>query len=271
MMERQNTTSPKQSNDKAMRGSADVDPDLSNVSGVTRIVSVHSRKGGVGKTTVAYELAWLLGGVLVDLEWDDGSASRQWGYRHEDRATAPLVNAFERGRTPRPVRGHGKPLLIPGHPTMGALGVTAESVAKALRDWANDWDTDWVVIDTHPGSNPWSDGANSVADVVLAPVPLKTKELEAIAGMVAEMADYPLVLVPNMVPRIPEAGSVARLTSIVEGTPVRVGPIIPRADAIGVRRKRMAITAEEIPAKALQPVAGALQDLASYLRSYPNV
>jgi chromosome partitioning protein len=50
---------------------------------MTKIVSVHSRKGGVGKTTMAYELAWLLGGVLVDLEWDDGSATRQWGYRHD--------------------------------------------------------------------------------------------------------------------------------------------------------------------------------------------
>lgn len=238
---------------------------------MTRIVSVHSRKGGVGKTTVAYELAWLLGGVLVDLEWDDGSATRQWGYRHEDRLNAPLVDAFSRGRPPRPLRGHNKPQLVPGHPTLGSLGVDAEGVAKALRDWANAWDTDWVVVDTHPGSNPWSDGANAVADVVVAPVPLKTKELEAISGMVAEMADYPLVLVPNMVPRVPEAGSVARLASIVDGTPVRVGPIIPRADAIGVRRKRIAITAEEVPAKALQPVAEALQDLSDYIRSYPNV
>ncbi|MDP9355706.1 MAG: ParA family protein [Chloroflexota bacterium] len=238
---------------------------------MTKIVSVHSRKGGVGKTTVAYELAWLLGGVLVDLEWDHGSASRQWGYRHESRANAPLVDAFERRRTPRPLRGHGKPQLIPGHPTLGAMGVEAEEVAKALRDWANDWDTDWVVVDTHPGSNPWSDGANAVADIVLAPVPLKTKELEAIAGMVDEMADYPLVLVPNMVPRVPEAGGVSRLAAIVEGTPVRVGPLIPRADAVGNRRKRMAITAEGLPAKALQSVAEALKDLARYVRNYPNV
>ncbi len=140
--------------DVAPWGSAYLATHLSNVDCVTKIVSVHSRKGGVGKTTVAYELAWLLGGVLVDLEWDHGSASRQWGYRHESRTNAPLVDAFERRRTPRPLRGHGKPQLIPGHPTLGAMGVGAEEVAKALRDWANDWDTDWVVVDTHPGSNP---------------------------------------------------------------------------------------------------------------------
>lgn len=235
---------------------------------VTKIVSVHSRKGGVGKTTLAYELAWLLGGVLVDLEWDEGGASRQWGYRHEDRTTAPIIDALEKDRTAKPIRGHGKPTLLPGHPALNALAPSDELVSKALRSWANDWETDWVVVDTHPGSNPWSDGANAVADLVLAPVPLKTKELEAIAGMVSEMADYPLVLVPNMIPRVPEAGGLKRLTEIVQGTPVRVGPSIPMATAVGIRRKRMAMTAEDAPAKALQPVVDAFHDLADYVRSY---
>jgi chromosome partitioning protein len=235
---------------------------------MTKIVSVHSRKGGVGKTTMAYELAWLLGGVLVDLEWDDGSATRQWGYRHEDRAGSPIIEAFERGRIPRPIRGHGKPSLVPGHPLLGRLSVSDEDAAKALRTWANEWPVEWLVVDTHPGSNPLSDGANMVADVVLAPVPLKTKELEAIAGMVNEMADYPLVLVPNMIPRVPEAGSLARLQAIVSGTPVRVGPPIPRADAVGVRRKRMAMTAENPPARAVAPVAEAISELAEFVRSY---
>ena len=51
-------------------------------------MTVAARKGGVGKTTLAYELAWLLDAPLVDLEFDEGSATRMWGYRHETRVRA---------------------------------------------------------------------------------------------------------------------------------------------------------------------------------------
>lgn len=37
-----------------------------------KIVVCHSRKGGVGKSLLAYELAYLLDAVLVDLEHDGG-------------------------------------------------------------------------------------------------------------------------------------------------------------------------------------------------------
>ena len=86
----------------------------------TKFVVCHSRKGGVGKTTLAYELAWLLGAPLVDLEWEGGSASRKWGYRYEDRTSSSLLAAFERGTPPRLLRGFNKPDLVPGTPGPGA-------------------------------------------------------------------------------------------------------------------------------------------------------
>ena len=49
------------------------------------IITIAAWKGGVGKTELAKELAWLLDGVLVDLDWDAGGATRAWGYRHETR------------------------------------------------------------------------------------------------------------------------------------------------------------------------------------------
>src|SRR5690606_21552609 len=80
------------------------------------LVVVHSRKGGVGKTTLAYELAWLLDGVLVDLDWEEGGATRTWGYRWEDRVRSPLLSGLEHGTAPRPLKGFNKPRLVPGHP-----------------------------------------------------------------------------------------------------------------------------------------------------------
>jgi hypothetical protein len=72
---------------------------------VPKIVTVAAAKGGVGKTTLAYELAQVLEAPLVDLDWDEGGATRRWGYRHEDRVRAPLLAALESGRTPAARRG----------------------------------------------------------------------------------------------------------------------------------------------------------------------
>ncbi len=76
-------------------------------------VVCHSRKGGVGKTTVAYELACLLNAPLVDLEWEGGSASRKWGYRYEDRATSTLLTAFQKNTPPRLLHASTSPTWYP--------------------------------------------------------------------------------------------------------------------------------------------------------------
>jgi len=54
----------------------------------------------------------------------------------------------------------------------------------------------------------------------------------------------------------------------VDGTPVQVGPLIPAALAVGTRKKRMAITAEDPPARSLRPVSEALHNVAAFVRSY---
>lgn len=43
------------------------------------IITIAAWKGGVGKTELAKELAWLLDGVLVDLDWDAGGAAGRGG------------------------------------------------------------------------------------------------------------------------------------------------------------------------------------------------
>ncbi len=232
------------------------------------VLVVASRKGGVGKSTTAYELAWLLDAVLVDLEWDGGGVTRKWGYRHQDRMSAPLVSALERGRTPRPLKGYRKPDLVPGSPLLLDVQPSAEAMADTLVRWAGQWDRDWVVIDTHPGASPAAHGAMSAANVVCVPTGLRTLDLNGTEDMVKEMTDYPLVILPNFVPRVPAAAEITRLTRIVADTPVRVGPPIPYAPAVGTRKKRMAITSEQPPAKALRGVASAYEQIADYVKEY---
>ena len=236
---------------------------------MTAIVVCHARKGGVGKSVVAYELAYLLDAVLVDLEHDGGGVTAKWGYRPQDHPRARLLDALQPGAgAPRPLRGFKKPQLVPGHPDLYDQQPDADTMSEALAKWAQEWDTEWVVVDTHPGASPAAHGALAVANVVLTPTALRIAELDATAELVNEMADYPLVLVPNFVPNVPPAAEIQRLRRITEGTPVQVAPPIPMASGVGTRKKRMAITAETPPAKALQKVAASLTDLSTFVKGY---
>jgi len=231
------------------------------------IVTVAARKGGVGKTTLAYELAWLLDAPLVDLEFDEGSATRLWGYRHETRLRVPLLDALESGRTPRLLTGYHKPALVPCHPDFALNQPGAEEMADVLAGWAEHWGRDFVVVDTHGGGSTAGDGAIAAASVVVVPVPLKTKDLNATEGMVREMPDYPLVLVPNMVPRLPSAAEIRRVGEIVEGTPITVAEPVPYVRGIETRKKRVAITSEDPTPRAYQGFVASLHSLAGFVKA----
>ncbi|PPK91954.1 chromosome partitioning protein [Kineococcus xinjiangensis] len=233
---------------------------------MTHIVTVAARKGGVGKTTIAYELAYLLDAPLVDLEFDDGSATRIWGYRHEARLRAPLLDALERGTPPRILTGYHKPDLVPCHPDFQLNQPEADAMADILTDWAAAWDREYVVIDTHGGGSPSGDGAIAAASTVIVPTPLKTKDLNATESMVREMPDYPLVLVPSMVQRVPPAAEIRRLGSIVHGTPITVAEPVPYVRGIETRKKRVAITSEDPTPKANVEFVAAMHQLASFVK-----
>lgn len=236
---------------------------------MSNLVVVHSRKGGVGKSRVAYELAWLCSAILVDLDWEEGGVTRSWGYRWRDRMKSPVLAAIDGRRTPKPLKGFRKPLLLPSHPDYVDALPEAEAMADLLADWVQDWGSD-VVVDTHPGATGATNGALSVANVVVAPVELTENCLNATEAMIDELADYPLVLIPNKVSRFPPMKQISRLRAMVSGTPVQVGPFLPLASAVGERSKRMAITAEDTPAKRLTAYAGAMREVADFVKEYLN-
>ena len=124
------------------------------------------------------------------------------------------------------------------------------------------------MIDTHPGASMAAHAAMSLSHIVLSPFGLRTKDLEAVRQIVREMADYPLILVPNFVPRVPPATELNELKSIISGTPVRVAPIVPNASQIATRRRRMAITAQQPVPKALRAAEQSYRMIADYVEEY---
>ena len=222
------------------------------------IVTVAAWKGGTGKTELAKELAWLLGGVLVDLDWDEGGASRALGYRHETRVRAPLLDALESGKPPRPLSGGGvRADLIPSHPDFSINQPSADHMATSLEQWSRALRRP-LVIDTHPGGVPSTMGALSAAHVVVVPVNLETRALRATRGMATELQGYPLLFVPNRVDAAPEA-ELLELEDISTTYKIPVGPAVYAHSFLKRRKLTMAVCAPgrggQIPARAKQFVS----------------
>jgi chromosome partitioning protein len=225
-----------------------------------RIVTVAAAKGGVGKTTLAYELAAGLGGVLVDLDWDAGGATRMWGFDPTRAVRAPLLDALERGpegRPPRPRRRPNQPELVPAHPDLSASRIDADLVADCLGAWASEWGRPYVVVDTHPGANPLTDGAMQIADLVVVPVVLGAREMDALEAIVADYAGYRLLLVPTMVPPVPPRRFVDRLAGMVNGR-IAVAPPFSEHRWIRRRLRRAALVTQPNPGVRVRAAAAEL-------------
>ena len=222
-----------------------------------RIVTVAAAKGGVGKTTLAYELAAALEGVLVDLDWDAGGATRMWGFNPLSAVRAPLLDALERGpdaRAPRVKRRPNQPALLPAHPDLAASRIDPDLLADCLGAWAQGWERPYVVVDTHPGANPLTDGAMQVADLVVVPVVLGAREMDALEAIVADYAGYRLLLVPTMVPPVPPRRFVDRLAALAGGR-IAVAPPISEHRWIRRRLRRAALVTQPNPGVRVRAAA----------------
>ncbi len=193
------------------------------------ILTVAAQKGGVGKTTLAYELAAVLDGILLDLDFHGGGVTNLWGFDPLAAARAPLLDALERGpsaRPPRPKHRPNRPDLVPSHPDLSAARLDAEDLAECLEAWVHRWDGRPLVIDTHPGAHWTTDGAVQVADLVLVPTPPGRRELAATEAMLREHDGFPILLVPTMVPGYPPAWWIEALQRFREQRDVHLAPPI---------------------------------------------
>jgi chromosome partitioning protein len=227
------------------------------------VITVAATKGGVGKTTLAYELAAALGGVLVDLEWDGGSATAMWGYDPGAYRRAPLLDALEvgpDGPAPRPRRKPHQPALVPGHPDLGASNIPDDLVADCLTAWASAWDVPHVVVDTHPGANALTDGAMAAADVVVVPVVLAAREMDGLERLLTDWSAFRLLLVPNKVPSSPPRRWVEALGRLAGDIPV--APPISEHRWLTRRVRRSALTLQPNPGKAVARAAAEFAEVA---------
>lgn len=216
-----------------------------------KIIVLAGYKGGIGKTTLAVELAYVLGAILVDFEWDEGGAAVSLGYRPDQHVRAPLIDAIQRERLPRVISGGPwRPDFVPGHQDFELHQPTADQTAELLGGWAAQWGKLRgcpIVVDTHPGGSPSTLGAISASHLTIAPAVFKQKEMRALEGMVRELAGYPLMVIPNMVPPAPPARFVDWLDRLKKDYQVRVGPVVSSYRQVPNRSLRMAVSAAGRP------------------------
>lgn len=236
---------------------------------MARVITIWAPKGGVGKTTLSYEVAYLLDGVLIDLDWDGGNATTMWGHDPESLARSPLLNGFETGRLPNIRRQDKRPKLVASHPDLALLNREPKEIAEQIVTWAGEWDTDWVVIDTHPGSHPLAYGALGAADVVLMPAKLGMRETDALQRALREFADYPLLVVPSQIPTQPAKALIDRFDETVQAADVLITPPVFAHSWIARRQFRSAITSSlPDPPASQAAAAGEYEAIVDAIKEY---
>ncbi len=235
--------------------------------GVGKIITVASAKGGVGKTTLAYELAAALDGVLVDLDWDWGSATDRWGTSPEARQRAPLLGWLRDGHwtAPRCVRAASgtKPDLMPGDARLVQLaGADPAVLAARLAALPARWERP-AILDTHPGTGALADAAVVASGLTVVPVVLDVLGIDALGGFLRRHANSSLLVVPNRVAgRARERGMVARFVGLVNAAGVSVAPPLSEHAWLSARTRRAALVKTPVPGQAVALAAAEFRAVA---------
>jgi chromosome partitioning protein len=100
-----------------------------------------------------------------------------------------------------------------------------------------------------------------VADLVVVPVVLGAREMDALEAIVADLADYRLLLAPTMVPPVPPKRFVERLAGLADGR-IRVAPPVSEHRWLRRRLRRSALVTHPTPGGGGRPAAAELRAVA---------
>lgn len=171
-------------------------------------VALYSLKGGVGKTTLAVNLAWAAATLSArrTLLWDlDGQAAATWLLGHDPHgreAGAAIRRDVDARRLIRPTAIERLDLL-PADASLRDLDVAfhlldkKKRLARLVEELARDYDR--IVIDCPPGLTDTSDQIMRAADLVVVPVipsALSRRALDVIAGHITAKKGPKVTLAP---------------------------------------------------------------------------